>query len=122
MVTAGTTLSYERTFTREDIERFAELTGDRGRHHVVERPVVHGLLTASLATKLGGDLDFIAADMHFDFLRPVYVGDAIRCDLVVEEAAPDRGNTRVTLGGSCKNQRGEEVLRFSSHGVIRGPR
>jgi 3-hydroxybutyryl-CoA dehydratase len=119
MVTAGTTLSHERMFTREDIERFAELTGDRGRHHVVENPIVHGLLTASLATKLGGDLDFLASEMHFEFLRPVYVGDTIRCELVVDEATPDRGRTRVRLAGTCTNQRGEEVLKFSSRGVIR---
>jgi acyl dehydratase len=122
MVAAGHTMSYERTFTREDIERFADLTGDRGRHHLAERPIVHGLLTASLPTKLGGDLDYIAADMHFEFLRPVYVGDSIRCDLIVEEATADRGHTRVRLGGTCKNQHGDEVLRFASRGVIRGPR
>nr|WP_255409232.1 hypothetical protein [Halococcus sp. IIIV-5B] len=30
----GEVRSYERTFTEEDIERFAELSGDSGRQHV----------------------------------------------------------------------------------------
>jgi acyl dehydratase len=125
-ITAGTTLGYERTFTREDVERFAELSGDRGVHHRVEsadgRVLVHGLLTASLPTKLGGDIDYVAADMHFDFVAPVYVGDTVRCELRIEEAVQGERNTRVRLAGACANQNGQEVLRFSSRGVIRGTR
>ncbi|NIS30185.1 MAG: dehydratase, partial [Actinobacteria bacterium] len=54
----GSRHTYERTFDREDVERFAELSRDEGYHHLVaegDGPVlVHGLLTATLPTKLGG--------------------------------------------------------------------
>ena|SRR5437763_875229 len=124
-ITTGTTLSYERTFTREDVERFAALSGDRGVHHRVEsaggRLLVHGLLTATLPTRLGGDIDYVAADMHFDFVAAVYTGDTLRCELRVEEAVSGERNTRVRLAGACVNQHGQEVLRFTSRGLIRRP-
>src|SRR5512143_311880 len=111
-ITTGTTLTYERTFTRDDVDRFAELSGDRGRHHRLDsgdgRLLVHGLLTASLPTKLGGDIDYIAAEMHFDFIAPVYTGDTIRCELRVEEAVRGERSTRVRLAGACTNQHGQE--------------
>ena len=83
---------------------------------------MHGLLTATLPTKLGGDLDYIAADMHFDFLAPVYTGDLIRCELRIDESVRGERNTRVRISGACVNQHGQEVLRFTSRGVIREAR
>ncbi len=41
--------------------------------------MAHGLLTATLPTKLGGDLNYIARTMEFEFLRPVYAGEELRC-------------------------------------------
>ena len=125
-IEAGTSFHHERTFTRDDVERFTELSGDRGAHHRVEsgdgRLLVHGLLTASLPTKLGGDLDYVAAEMHFEFVAPVYTGDTIRCELLIDEAVRGERSTRVRMSGACTNQHGQAVLRFSSRGVIRGPR
>ena len=125
-ITQGTTLSYERTFTREDVDRFAELSGDRGTHHRLGsgdgRLLVHGLLTASLPTKLGGDIDYIAADMHFDFVSAVYIGDTIRCELRIDEVIAGERKSRVRLSGVCTNQNGAEVMRFNSRGLIREAR
>ena len=122
-ITTGTVLSCERTFTRDDVERFAELSGDHGRHHRVDsadgRLLVHGLLTATLPTKLGGDMNYIAAEMHFDFVAAVYTGDTIRCEVRVEEAVQGERSNRLRLSGGCRNQHGAEVLRFASRGLIR---
>ena len=77
----GQRLTWERTFTEEDVRQFAEVSGDRGAHHVEPGPdgrvMVQGLLTATLPTKIGGDLNFIAREMTFEFLRPVFSGDAV---------------------------------------------
>ena len=55
---AGDTLSRKRTFTDEDIHLFARFSGDEGEHHLEPdesgRLMVHGLLTATLPTKIGG--------------------------------------------------------------------
>jgi acyl dehydratase len=74
----GDTLSWSRTFTEQDIELFARLSGDQGEHHLVPdaqgRLMAHGLLTATLPTKIGGDLNLIAREMVFRFHRPVFAG------------------------------------------------
>jgi 3-hydroxybutyryl-CoA dehydratase len=55
----GDVISWRRTFTEEDIRLFASLSGDEGAHHLVAdaqgRLMAHGLLTATLPTKIGGD-------------------------------------------------------------------
>lgn len=113
---------FERRFTEEDVLAFQRISGDAGRHHdrpdALGRRVVHGLLTATLPTKIGGDLDFLARDMHFDFLRPVFTGDTIRCEVTLTEVTPEAGRVRLVLSGSCRNQDGKEVLRFASRGVV----
>jgi acyl dehydratase len=120
--TAGTTLTHERTFTHEDVLEFARLTGDAGRHHETPGPdgrrIVHGLLTATIPTKIGGDLDYLAREMHFEFVRPVFTGDTIRCDVTITEAAHEEGRWRLAIEGTCKNQHGKEVLRMKTRGVV----
>ncbi len=119
----GQTLSWQRTFTKEDVEDFARLSGDRGVHHLNEdrdgRILVHGLLTATLPTKIGGDLDYIARQMTFEFLRPVFVGDTIRVEVVVTQVTRREGQLAVAVTCECRNQDGKTVLTGTSHGIIR---
>ncbi len=81
-IRVGQRVTHERTFTAKDVELFAELSGDRGMHHMQPdsegRTMVQGLLTATVPTKLGGDINFIAREMAFEFVRPVFVGDTVR--------------------------------------------
>lgn len=118
----GDRFSAERTFTDEEVLAFAALSRDRGRHHLKRdasgRLMVHGLLTASIPTSLGGDLHYIAREMVLEFVRPVYTGDAVRAELVVTKATPEPGRVRLEMDVICKNQRGQDVLRGRSHGVI----
>jgi 3-hydroxybutyryl-CoA dehydratase len=121
-LTAGDVREWQRTFTMDDVASFARVSGDAGAHHRVPdergRVMVQGLLTATLPTKLGGDLDFIAREMSFEFVRPVWSGDTIRCELRIVQVSPEAGRTRVRLSGTCHNQDGEEVLRFRSEGIV----
>ncbi len=119
----GQTYSWQRTFTKGDVEDFARLSGDRGVSHLNEdrvgRILVHGLLTATLPTKIGGDLDYIARQMTFEFLRPVFVGDTIRVDVVVTQVSRGPGQLKVAVTCECRNQEGKTVLTGTSHGIIR---
>lgn len=119
---AGETLTYERTFTDDDIGEFQRLSRDAGRHHVepdaAGRRLVHGLLTATMPTKLGGDLDFLAREMSFEFLAPVLTGDRILCEMTIAEVIPRKRGTGLTLTGTCRNQDGVEVLRFRGRGIV----
>ncbi|MFB6268283.1 MAG: MaoC family dehydratase [Halodesulfurarchaeum sp.] len=119
---AGQTITYSRTFTREDVETFAELSGDRGYHHLVEEgsgpAMVHGLLTATLPTKVGGDINYVARTMHFEFPRPVYTGETITCEVTLETLSESNGRRELEASWVCTNEDEAVVLRGSSEGIL----
>jgi 3-hydroxybutyryl-CoA dehydratase len=119
----GQKSTYTRTFTREDVVAFAEISGDRGVHHMVPdgqgRVMIQGLLTATLPTKLGGDLNYIARKMEFEFLRPVFVGDTVTCEGTVTGVKESDDRLVVSMSITCRNQDGKEVLRGGTEGIIR---
>ena len=119
----GDTLSWRRTFTEEDITLFAKLSGDEGEHHLVPdeqgRLMAHGLLTATLPTKIGGDLNLIAREMVFRFHRPVFAGDTIDCVVTMTKADPADGYVNVSSDWTCTNQHGKEVMTGGGSGIIR---
>ena len=80
--------------------------------------MVHGLLTATLPTKVGGDLDYLAREMVFEFLRPVFTGDTIRCEVVLTHVERDVGRTNVGGTFRCWNQDGKDVLTGRTRGVV----
>ena len=119
----GDIITFERTFTVRDVELFTEISGDEGIHHITPdeqgRLVVQGLLTATLTTKVGGDLNVLARSMNFEFLRPVFTGDTIICEVKIEKYARQENNrTAITASVSCENQNEKEVLKGDFSGVI----
>jgi 3-hydroxybutyryl-CoA dehydratase len=120
---AGDVLTYERTFTVEEVLEFGRITGDQGRHHVIPdekgRLMVQGLLTASIGTKIGGDLNYIAREMKSEFLRPVFTGDTILCKAALTSVEQKEGFKQIMIQSTYTNQDGKEVLLASSHGIIR---
>jgi acyl dehydratase len=120
---AGDVVSWERTFTTDDIRLFNTLSGDQGVHHVTPdaegRLMVHGLLTATVPTKIGGDLNFIAREMKFQFHRPVFAGDTITCVVTIVEFQPGEQYTSVRTEFVCRNQLGKEVMTGQAAGIIR---
>ena len=121
----GDQVRWSRTFTVEDVERFGQVSGDHGIHHVEPdaqgRLMVQGLLTATLPTKLGGDLNYLAREMLFEFLRPVFSGDTIDCVVTVSRVEKQPGRTYLEFEIACTNQAGKVVLRASTKGVVLDP-
>ena len=119
----GDVVAWERTFTDEDVRRFAEFSGDAGEHHLQPdehgRLMVHGLLTATLPTKIGGDINFIARQMTFRFHRPVFSGDTVRCEVKIEGLTEAGAYTQLKSSWVCRNQHGKEVMTGEAEGVIR---
>ena len=119
----GDVTIWERTFTVEDVRLFGQVSGDQGIHHVERdergRLMVQGLLTATLPTKIGGDLNYIAREMVFEFLRPVFTGDIIRCETTITHLEQADGRTNMAAKWVCRNQQGKEVLAGHTHGIIR---
>ena len=116
---------WERTFTDEDVRLFARFSGDEGDHHLERdaqgRLMVHGLLTATLPTKIGGDMNFIARELTFQFHRPVFAGDTLEyatevLDLRVSKGLPRYGLMVARITGT--NQHGELAISFVSTSLL----
>jgi acyl dehydratase len=96
----GDVHAVERTFTPDDVDDFAAVSRDTQAIHTDrDPPMVHGLLTATLATEIGGDLAVLARTMEFDFLAPVYAGDTVRCEWTTTavDVRPDRYDLAATV-------------------------
>ena len=122
----GDIIAWERTFTVEEVNAFTLISGDAGTHHIAPDEqghlLVQGLLTATLPTKIGGDLNLLARELDFQFLKPVYTGDTIRCEVTLTEVTPTERGTRLSFTWSCRNQRGTEVMIGRGYGVVKTER
>jgi 3-hydroxybutyryl-CoA dehydratase len=119
----GDKAAFRRTITEADVALFIGVTWDVNPLHSDEtyasampfgRRIVPGLLTASLLTHLGGLWAFLASEMRFEFVAPVFVGDTVTAEGEIVEA--DQRSGKVILKCVCKNSEGAEVLR----GEVRG--
>ncbi len=121
--TLGDTAAFTRTITEADVALFIGTTWDVNPLHTDEiycqatpfkHRIVPGLLTASLLTHLGGLWAFLATEMDFHFLAPVYVGDSITAQAKVVKMDVETG--AVVLECTCTNQHGKQVLSGEVHG------
>ena len=120
--TEGETHTFERTFTTEAVERFGEVSRDVQERHTEpdddNRLLVHGLLTATLPTKIGGDLEVLATSMVFEFVRPVYTGELIECTWIFDSVDERDDRYEVAVDVVCENERVETVLTGAIEGLI----
>jgi 3-hydroxybutyryl-CoA dehydratase len=119
----GTVVTHERTFTPGEVRTFTTVSGDEGDHHVETdeegRLLVQGLLTATLPTKVGGDLNVLASRMEFEFRRPVYTGQHIACEVTFVDV--DHGD-RVAVTAEFEAVRTDDdtsVMAGLFEGIIR---
>lgn len=120
--TEGETHTFERRFTKEDVEQFAAVSGDTQPRHTEPdedgRLMVHGLLTATLPTKIGGDLEVLAHTMEFEFRKPVYTGETISCTWTMERVEKQGDRYEITANVVC--ERGDDVvLTATVDGLVR---
>ncbi|MDP8926942.1 MAG: MaoC family dehydratase [Actinomycetota bacterium] len=119
----GHTLTFRRTFTDGDVALSCGVTGDYNPYHQDESfakaswyggLTIPGLLTGSMLTHIGGMLGFLATEMAFEYVAPVFVGDTITCTVTVIEK--DEAKRRITANARFLNQDSVEVLRASFGG------
>ena len=118
----GTRATWTRTFSADDVEAFAMITGDRNPLHFdadfaartrVERLVVQGGLTTGLfnalvAERLPGP-GSVFLHQEWDYPAPVYIGDTVTAEAEVIEARSDKPITRLRC--VARRDDGTEVLR-----------
>lgn len=117
----GDTYTHSGEFTVDEVRQFAAISGDQQPRHTEldeqGRLMVHGLLTATLITKIGGDLEMLGNKFELAFRRPVYTGDTITCRWT-NETVEARSESRYYVVGAveCWNQRDEVVLEATVGG------
>jgi len=117
-IEVGQIFTFRRTFTTGDVTLFCGVTGDYNPYHIdqtfiqeswFKRPIIPGLLTASMITHIGGMIGFLATEMAFEFPLAVFVGDTVTCTVTITEK--DELERKIRAIAISVNQNGMEVLR-----------
>ncbi|RMG74818.1 MAG: MaoC family dehydratase [Bacteroidetes bacterium] len=102
--------TYEQTFsyTQEEVEAFARISGDHNPIHLdaeyaagtpFKRPIIHGFLGASVFSRILGTAfpgeGTIYLKQEMQFKRPMYVDTVYKAILTVEEVQPARHRARI---------------------------
>ncbi len=115
-----------RTFTADDVLLFAKVSQDYNPVHFDPRfagarnfpaPICHGLLAASTATEIGGQIGWLATAMSFRFKAPVFVGETITCTWVI--TALDQ-NGRAQASVTITKENGVTVIETEISGIVPG--
>jgi acyl dehydratase len=113
----GDSFSYRRRFSRTDTQVFGQLTRDFNPVHYEPRwarqkkfsnLICHGLLVGSMICEFGGQVGWLATGMQFNFIKPVYFGDTIQCDITLTRI---ESNGRAEAEAHFYNQDGRKVCR-----------
>ncbi len=103
MLEVNQVYSHEFQFSQEEVNRFAEVTGDKNPVHtdaeyaaksMFKRPIMHGMLSASLFSKVFGTLfpgeGTIYLKQSLNFLKPMYVDTTYEAVFTVREVLKDK--------------------------------
>jgi 3-hydroxybutyryl-CoA dehydratase len=123
-IKVGLRTRFTKTVSESDVYLFAGITGDLDPNHVDEEycrktslghRVAHGALivgyTSAASTRILEDFDRPMVSVGYDrirFLKPVYFGDTITIDYVIESVERERERTVAKI--EVKNQRDELVM------------
>ena len=122
MIQVGDTFSWKRTFTRGDVLAFSNITGDFGSLHTMPdqqgRVRVHSLLVASIATKIGGDLDYFSEKLDHTFVKAVYTDEEICCKITITDVFSLEDRFHVDMSLIFLNPEGETVATGKGTGFI----
>lgn len=122
-VKVGDRAEFTKTVTSEDVQRFAEVTGDMNPLHRDEayakktrfgECIAHGMLSAgyisaALGTNLAPHACAVYLSQTLRFLRPVKIGDTIRAIAEVKGIEPEKRT--LTIETECFNQNGDPVVK-----------
>ncbi len=120
-ISPGQTAERTTTFTQEQVESYARLTGDRNPVHfdasfikgtklkrlIVQGGLTTGLLHALVANNLPGP-GTVFLNQDWQFPAPVYIGDTITATATVVEKHPEKPVVRLKM--TIKNQDQISVL------------
>ena len=117
----GSRATWTRTFTEQEVEVYARITGDRNPLHfdpeyagrtrvgrlVVQGGLTTGLFNALVAMELPG-AGSVFLHQEWDYPAPVFVGDTVTAEAEVIEARADKPITKLRC--VARRDDGTEVL------------
>lgn len=105
---ASDTYTHKFKFTQDEVNRFAEVTGDKNPVHtdaeyaaktMFKRPIMHGMLGAALFSKVFGTLfpgeGTIYLKQSLNFLKPMYPDTEYEAVFTVREVVKDKNRAIV---------------------------
>lgn len=121
MLEQGQVYTVKFSFNQENVIAFAEVTGDKNPVHLDEayaantifkKPIVHGMLGASLFSKVFGTMfpgeGTIYLSQTLNFLKPMYVNENYEAVFEVREIILEKN--RAIISTSIKNQEGKSLM------------
>lgn len=120
-ITIGMSAQYSHLITSDDIERFADASGDYNPIHLDNdfakntkfgRRIAHGALISSFfsklfASKLPG-VGSIYVSQNSKFLKPVFIGDIVEVEVKVQDI--NREKKRVYFLTTCRVDKTEVLI------------
>jgi acyl dehydratase len=116
MIQKDDTYSHDFKFSQDEVNRFAEVTGDKNPVHtdaeyasktMFKRPIMHGMLSASLFSKVFGTLfpgeGTIYLKQSLNFLKPMYVETDYVAEFKVLDVIADKNRATVETVIKDKN-------------------
>jgi acyl dehydratase len=108
MIDVNAVYTHDFSFSQDEVNRFAEVTGDKNPVHtnaeyaattMFKRPIMHGMLSASLFSKVFGTLfpgeGTIYLKQSLAFLKPMYVDTTYEAVFTVKEVIRDKNRAIV---------------------------
>ena len=108
MIKVGEIYIHDFRFSQDEVNRFAEVTGDKNPVHIdaayaaktmFKRPIMHGMLSASLFSKVFGTLfpgeGTIYLKQSLGFLKPMYVDTDYEAVFTVKEVVADKNRATI---------------------------
>lgn len=108
MIEVNQVYTHEFQFSQNEVSQFAEVTGDKNPVHtdadyaaktMFKRPIMHGMLSASLFSKVFGTLfpgeGTIYLKQSLNFLKPMYVDTKYEAVFTVKEVMKDKNRAIV---------------------------
>jgi acyl dehydratase len=108
MIEINQVFTHQFQFSQQEVTQFAEVTGDKNPVHtdaayaaktLFRRPIMHGMLGASLFSKVFGTLfpgeGTIYLKQSLNFLKPMYVDTPYEAVFTVKELLKDKNRAIV---------------------------
>ncbi len=120
MIEFNQVYTHEFKFSQSEVDQFAQVTGDKNPVHtdpayaaktMFKRPIMHGMLSASLFSKVFGTLfpgeGTIYLKQSLNFLKPMYVDVTYEAVFTVKELIKDKNRAII-----------ETVIKDKTTGIL----